>query len=182
MNDSNNVALPDDELIRQTARGNEQAFLELYQRHHRQVFNYVARLTRNPEEAQDLLQDVFLAVWRGASGFRGEAGVKTWLFRIAHHQTVSWLRRRRPVVPLEEWDELGDPGPEQLVIASWQRQKLSAALDRLSVKHRAVLELAFVHEMSYNEIAKVVGCPVGTVKSRMSYALQALSGALKVLK
>jgi RNA polymerase sigma-70 factor, ECF subfamily len=166
-------------LLRQVACGDELAFCELYQRYHKQIYNYVLRLIHEPKEAEDLLQEIFLAVWRGANRYRGQAQVKTWLYRIAHYQAVSWLRKHRNVAPFEDIRDAFSKGPEQAILDTSQREEVQNALMHLSSKHRAVLELAFVHDMAYGEIAQVVGCPVGTVKSRMSYALKALTGKLK---
>ena len=166
-------------LLRRIAGGDELAFSELYQRYHVPIFNYVLRLIRDPKEAEDLLQEIFLAVWRGAYRYREQAQVKTWLYSIAHYQAVSWLRKRRLVTLFEDGVDLYSEGPEHITADIMQRDDVRKALNCLSTKHRAVLELAFVHGMAYKEIAQVVGCPVGTVKSRMSYALRALNGKLK---
>jgi RNA polymerase sigma-70 factor (ECF subfamily) len=102
------------------------------------------------------------------------------MFRIAHHQAVSWLRRHKPVVALDEVRQVSlEESPEAASIRSWRADQLQQALDQLSANHRAVIELAFVHGLSYAEIARVMDCPLGTVKSRMSYALQYLNGFLK---
>jgi RNA polymerase sigma-70 factor (ECF subfamily) len=165
----------DADLIRLIAGRNEPAFLELYQRYSAPVFAYLLRLIHEPREAEDLLQEVFVAVWRGASAYRGQAQVRTWLYRIAHNQAVSWFRQHRPSSPIDEIT-IVDSGhkPEDHLINEWQRGRLRQAVDRLSHRHREVLELAFGAELPYADIAKIVGCPVGTVKSRMSYALKAL--------
>ena len=174
-------ACSDEDLLGAVARRDERAFDVLYHRYNVPLYNYILRLIHRPPVAEEILQEVFLAVWEGAAGFKGESQVKTWLFRIAHHQAVSWLRRKREVLTHD--GELPDvpvpPGAESQVIAAWQTDKVRAALDKLSPEHRAVLELVFFYEMSYAEIAKVLDCPVGTVKSRMSYARRNLSGHLK---
>ena len=167
-------------LLERTAGGDEDAFVELYQRHHRTIFNYLLRLVREVDFAEELLQEVFVAAWRGAGRFRGQAMVKTWLFRIAHNQAVSWLRRHKKTISLQE-DTVVDSGekdPEKLAEVALRADQVHLALDQLSPKHRAVVELAFVGSFSYAEIAQILDCPVGTVKSRMSYALRYLAGAL----
>ena len=131
-------------------------------------------------EAEDLLQEVFLIVWKGAAGFRGDARVKTWIFRIAHHRAVSWLRQRKPVVKLDEtnlkdWQN----NPERTAAQSLRDRQIQETISQLSWKHRAVLELVFVQQMSYSETAQVLGCPLGTVKSRMSYAMRILEQRFK---
>ncbi len=185
MLDSAAIAVPtpnDHHLVRQVASGDERAFDELYQLYGQAVFNYVLRLINDPAVAEELLQDVFLAAWQGAGRFREQASVKTWLLRIAHHRTVSWLRRKRLATSLDEAEDIAidDPIDEHLA-QTWRAEQIRQALDQLSVKHRAVVELTFVHELSYAEIAEIMNCPIGTVKSRMSYALAHLSRIIQAL-
>ncbi len=177
--DQKDLSSSDVLLIRQIAYGDEGAFSELYQRYQKPIFNYVLRLIHEPKEAEDLLQEIFLAVWRGAHRYREQAQVKTWLYRIAHYQAVSWLRKHRNVSAFEDINESNTKGPEEISSDIWQRDEVQKAINNLSAKHRAVLELTFIHGMAYREIAHIVGCPVGTVKSRMSYALKAMHWALK---
>ncbi len=172
--DKPDISASDVLLLHQIACSDEGAFSAFYQRYHKAIFNYVLRLIHDPKEAEDLLQEIFLAVWRGAYRFREQAQVKTWLYRIAHYQAISWLRKHRNESPLDDIQENAAQGPEQISMDNWQHDEMQKALNSLSAKHRAVLELAFMHGMRYAEIAQVVGCPVGTVKSRMSYALKAM--------
>jgi len=175
------VARPsaDFDLVRQVAAGDEAAFAELYDLYAPPVYNYLLRLVNEPAIAEEILQEVFLAMWRSARHFRAEARVKTWLLRIAHHQAVSWLRRKRVVLWSD--DDLDQEAAESIdddLARSWQIDQLRGALVRLSPNHRAVIELTFVHGLSYTEIAQVMGCPIGTVKSRMSYALRHMNKLL----
>ena len=173
----------DHDLIRQVAAGNERAFDELYQGYSLPIFNYILRLVHEPSVAEELLQEVFLAVWQGAGRFREQATVKTWLLHIAHNQSVSWLRRNRKVSALDDLIEVAaDDQIEEQVARAWHVDQVYLTLDRLSPKHRAVVELAFVHQLSYTEIAQVLSCPIGTVKSRMSYALRHLASLLKEIE
>jgi RNA polymerase sigma-70 factor (ECF subfamily) len=174
----------DHQLLRQVAAGDEQAFDELYRAYHVAVYNYILHLIHEPNVAEELLQEVFLAAWQGAARFRQEAKVKTWLLNIAHNQSVSWLRRIRQVSALDDLPDLPDDGEpiEEQIVRTWTADRIRLALDRISPKHRAVIELAFVHELSYAEIAEVLDCPLGTVKSRISYALRNLNGVLKRLE
>ena len=179
------LAIPtsDLQLIRRVAARDQQAFAELYQRYELPLFNYLLRLVNEGPVAEDLLQEVFLALWNGAGGFHGQAKVSTWLFRVAHNQAVSWLRSHRPEVP-EEWiaDLAGEnDNPEALAFQTLRNDQIRSALDGLSTEHRAVIELAFYYDMPYAEIAEVIGCPVGTVKSRMSYARRYLASVLHSL-
>lgn len=169
----------DQELLQGTVWRDEGDFAELVDRYSVRLYNYVLRLVGQHEAAEELLQETFVAAWQGAGGFGGRASVSTWLFRIAHHKAVDWLRRSRPQ-SLEELDYLpGEERPEEDAFDGWAGGRLAAALAQLSPEHRAVLELAFVHGLSYREVAQVVGCPVGTVKSRVSHARRLLKGALE---
>jgi RNA polymerase sigma-70 factor (ECF subfamily) len=169
----------DHQLVRQVAARDERAFDELYRSYSAAVYGYLLHLVNEPAVAEDLLQEVFLAAWQGADRFRAEARVKTWLLRIAHHQAVSWLRRRRPAVALDDLAEaVADDTAEEALAYAWRADEIRAALERLSANHRAVIELTFMHDLSYTEIAEIMDCPIGTVKSRMSYALRHLDRVL----
>ena len=174
------VTNTDIELLRQVASGDEAAFAELYDQYAPPVYNYLLRLINEPAVAEEILQEVFLVMWQSAHRFRAEARVKTWLLRIAHHQAVSWLRRTRAVLwPNDELEADGDDRVEDHLAHRWQIDQVRAALAQLSPNHRAVIELTFVQGLSYAEIAAVMNCPVGTVKSRMSYALRHLNTLLR---
>ncbi len=168
-------------LIERTATGDEAAFFQLYQRHHLPLFNYLLRLVQEAPVAEDLLQEAFLAVWRGAGKFRGQSKVKTWIFRIGHNQAVSWLRKLRPAEQDPVFIPEEDPLPEAQAHETWRAEQVWRAMERLSSTHRAVVELAYMQSFSYPEIAQILDCPVGTVKSRMSYALRYLGAALREL-
>src|SRR5512140_2510358 len=146
------VAQPpaDVDLLRQVAAGDDAAFAELYDLYAPPVYNYLLRLVNESAVAEEILQEVFLSMWRGAHRFRAEAQVKTWLLRIAHHQAVSWLRRERAVLwPDDELEGDAAQSIEEDLARSWQIDQVRGALVRLSPKHRAVIELTFVHGLSY---------------------------------
>ncbi len=174
---------PDDAvLLQRAAQGDENAFERLYARHSTALFNYLLRLVRHSEIAEEILQETFIAVWQQAALFEGRSAVKTWIFRIGHHKAVSWLRRNREHLSLDEsiLPEGGCVLRESADLRAWEEvDALRQALDSLSPKHRAVVELAYGQGMTYKEIAWILGCPVGTVKSRMKYALQHLEGILR---
>lgn len=160
----------DADLIEQIARRNEVAFEELYRRFNGMLYNFLKGLVSDQYAAEELLQEVFLAVWKGAGRFRRMASVKTWLFNIAYKQGISWLRKRREL-PVEDLDNLpACQNPEQSILAGTDREVLLQAFEQLSPQHRSVVELVLYYEMPYAEVAQVLECPVGTVKSRLSYA------------
>ena len=174
------IVITDIALLRLAADGDEGAFCELYNRHSASILNYLMHMLNETAAAEDILQEVFIAAWKGARRFKGEAQVKTWLYRIAHNLVVSWWRKRRKTQQyIDDQISWAQPGPEHVIQDGWSNESILSELNRLSPAHRAVIELTFYHGLSYQEIARVLGCPVGTVKSRMSYARQYLSNALQ---
>jgi RNA polymerase sigma-70 factor (ECF subfamily) len=172
-------SLSDRQLLQGVARQEERSLTELYERHSTSLYNYLFRLVNRWDVAEELLQEVFLVAWESAASFRGRAKVTTWLFRIAHHKAVDWLRKKRPD-RLERVDWLpADDSPEKEVFDAWTMEQIQAALEQLSAKHRAVIELAFLDGLSYHEVARIVDCPVGTVKSRVCYARRYLRRTLE---
>lgn len=170
-------------LIQAIAAGDEAAFNELYGRYHRKLYAYLSLFLGDQQGAEDVLQDVFVAVWQGAKRFRGHSQVKTWLYRIAYRRAVSWIRKRS--------HSFADQGfmqdhqainPEEALERLLEHERLRKALAELPIKQRSVVELAFGQGMSYLEIAEVMTVPVGTVKSRMSQALRSLSALIKRLE
>lgn len=166
------------DLLAKVAQRDSKAFREIYDIYSTPVYNYLLRLIHQSSVAEELLQDVFLAVWEGSGRFQGRSSVKTWIFRIAHNQAVSWIRKgKKQDDHLLEDDEALDlvPAslntPEDYFFSNWRADQIISALKHLSETHRAVIELAFVHDLSYTEIAEVMSCPLGTVKSRINYAL-----------
>lgn len=177
------ATLPDADtgLIARMAAGDEGALSALYAAYGRRLFAYAVRLTGSLPIAEEVVQDSLFAAWQGAGRFRGDSRVLTWLLGIVHHQALNATRRKRlPAAPLDEAAPVPDSGnsPQVLAEAAERRGALRAALRELSRDHRAALELVFYQGLSLAEAAAVMRCPVGTVKSRLSYAKAHLRGAL----
>jgi RNA polymerase sigma-70 factor (ECF subfamily) len=168
------------ELVQRIAAGDEAALRGLYMAHGQRLYAYALRLTGDPAQADDVVQDALVAIWRSAGKFRGEGHLLAWLLGIVHHTAIKSLRHRS--TPISEQMEAslptGDPMPEEQVQASEQTEWIRQGLERLSPEHRAALELVFYQGLSLQEAAQVCGCPVGTIKSRLSYARQQLRGML----
>jgi RNA polymerase sigma-70 factor (ECF subfamily) len=173
-------------LLTRIAQGDQEALKCLYAAYRSRLWSYLWRqLDRDTNWTEELVQDVLLAVWRSAGSYRGEAQVATWLFRIAHNLAANARRaraRRIQPEPLEDADdgqEQSDAGlshlPEDRIL---DRLALTEALDQLSPRHREVLHLAFYQGFAPSEIAGILSVPVGTVKSRLSYARRALQAQL----
>jgi len=159
------------ELLQAVQRGDKSAFEKLYASTHRDVFHYILSFLKDAGAAEDVLIEVYLAVWRNASSFQGRSKVKTWIFGIARNQALNALRRSPPTSSLENHPGAavsGDSGK-----SAEQRVLVNQALAALSRQHREVLELVFIYGMRYQEIAHLLGIPVNTVKTRIFHAKKA---------
>lgn len=171
------AVVTDEALLQRLGDGDARALETLYQLHGAALFGFLLAITDDRTLAEEVLQDTLLAAWRSAAGFRGGAKVRTWLFAIARRQARDRTRRRRlPVVADEEGAMVADPapGPEQLALLRDDVADVVQAARELPPHQREVLALIFVHELTYEEAARVVGVPLGTVKSRLSLARRAL--------
>jgi RNA polymerase sigma-70 factor (ECF subfamily) len=177
--------ISDAECVRRVQRGETDAFETLVRRHEKTIFNLVYRMLGDAEEAAEVSQEVFLSAFRAAGQFRGDANFSTWLYRIAINHASTRRKtlnsRQRKVVPIESADSLHDPQPGPLEILEKQeiREKVQFALNQLEPDDAAVILLRDLQDVSYNEVAHVLEIPVGTVKSRLHRARQALKSRLK---
>jgi RNA polymerase sigma-70 factor (ECF subfamily) len=168
-------------LLARIARGDRQALADLYRHEGVALLHYLLQFTTDRGLAEELLQDTFVAVWKNAASFAGRSRARAWLFGIARRRACKRLRRREPsLAGLDGLEALpaSEPEPEAALFARLDREALLAAVERLSELHREVLLLAFVHELSYAEIAEILGVPLGTVKSRLNHAKRALRALL----
>jgi len=152
------------------------AFSQLVTRHQDRIYRFLVRLTRSPDDARELTQETFLNAYQALARWRPEARFTTWLFHIARNQSYDWLRRHKRVDFVAWGDEqdlgLADPAPTpDATLETVQRLRgLERALARLPTDHREILLLREIEEMSYEEIAEVLGIGLGTVKSRIARA------------
>lgn len=162
--------IPDVMLLRAVATGASGAVEELYARYGPAVYGFLMARLGDALLAEEVLQDVMLSAWRAAGQFRGESKVLTWLLSIARNRAINARRRHRlPQIPLSDAYETPgtDTGPFERVLRSSERQLVRATLEQLSPQQREVLVLVFFHQLTENEVADVLGIPVGTVKSRL---------------
>ncbi|QUV84350.1 RNA polymerase sigma factor [Chloracidobacterium aggregatum] len=166
----------DEELLRAFQQGDEQAFSQLYQRHRMAIYRFLARRLSSSVRAEELCQDVFVALVEHAGSWRGEASVKTYLYRIAFNRLVSDTRRsehRVMVAPAPDDEPAPAREPQaaerpDVVFETQERARLvREALERLSPEFRDTLVLKEYDGLSCEEIAEVLGVAVGTVKSRL---------------
>jgi len=157
--------LPDRDLLSVHCAGDPDAFGELFRRHRDRMWALALRMTRDPEVAADAVQEAFIAAFRGADSFRGEAAVTTWLHRIVVNSCLDRLRRTKPAVPLPEADlSLADTHDHHHSVDV--RLDIRAALDQLPEGQRMALILVDMHGLSVAEAAAVLKVAEGTIKSR----------------
>lgn len=173
---------PDMILLRRIIAGDSAALESLYQRHGKAVLAYLIGQVGDRDLAEELLQDVMLAAWHGASKFRGGSQVRTWLLGIARYQAINARTRQQgrhpqPALLLREEEASGDV-LDDAILRQAEMQDLRAAFAQLSEAHRETLELIFYHDLSGNDAAAVLGVAPGTVKSRIHRALAALKTLL----
>lgn len=164
-------------LLARIANGDRLALEHLYARVRLPVLQYLLHLTSDRRNAEELLQDTMVAIWKNARSFAGKSSVRAWIFGIARQRAFKRLRRREPVcltLDAVESEPSGQPGPEAALLATVDRKELAHALEQLNPVHREVLLLTFVHQLSYKEIAEVIDVPIGTVKSRLNGAKRSL--------
>jgi RNA polymerase sigma-70 factor (ECF subfamily) len=167
--------------LNQIAAGDEAALDELYTAYAQRLYAFALRLCADPAMAEDVVQDLLLTIWRDAGRYRAQGRVIAWLLGIVHHSAIKALRKGKRTVSMEQVQELvADlPSPEEQSLRSDLQDKVVKGMSTLSTEHREVLELVFYQKLSLEESARVLDCPVGTVKSRLSYARKALRGELE---
>ncbi|MGA2032140.1 MAG: sigma-70 family RNA polymerase sigma factor [Thermoguttaceae bacterium] len=165
-------------LVLRCQAGDEDAFGELVARYQPRLRYYFRRMLPREDQVDDVLQDVWLAAFRALPRLADPAALAAWLYRIARDKASVQWRKHRPEHPLEVSDLVEEPscGDE---FDHEDALEIHAALDRLAPEHREILVLRFLEGMTYEQIAKVTGCPIGTVRSRLYYAKSALHGAIE---
>jgi RNA polymerase sigma-70 factor (ECF subfamily) len=166
----------DRDLIAKARRGDVEAYNLLVSRWEKRIFNYLLRLVSNREDAFDLSQDVFLKVYQSLSKLDDPARFSGWLFRIAHNEAFSLLRRRRPESAMTQEPRPAESGPGLLPIEL--SLAVDSALRRLTEDQREAVLLKVFQGFKFEEMAEILGCPVSTVKSRLYTALDLLKTAL----
>ncbi len=175
----------DEALIAAALNGSAYAWEKLVKRYESQIFNYSVRLTGNSSDAMDLMQEVFLGVYRNLHRFRGDAKFSSWILRIAHNKAVDMNRRRRLMsnqlrMNDDEFDILdilsGDTGnePDEKLGNQQRNGKITRMLARLSLEHRLVVEFKVFQSLTFDEIAVMQDISANTVKTRFYTALKKL--------
>ncbi len=166
-------------LVTRCQAGDDEAFAELVARYHGRIGYFVRRMLTDAASADDVLQETWLAAFRGLGRLRSPAAFPVWLYRIARDKACHELRRRRQWVELADDATAPDDPEGEPPLAPEQAAAIHRGLERLAPPHREVLVLRFLEDMTYEDIAEVTGCPVGTVRSRIHYARRALRRAME---
>lgn len=173
----------DSRLIQLVARGDSDAFTELYQRFARPVLAMALRQLGDTGRAEEAAQETFAAVWRSARSYRPERGsASAWLYAVARHAIIDRARQRRePAVEVPD-EASSEIGPDELAEGAWLAWRVHAALEQLPERERAVLELAYWSGLSQSEIASYLDVPLGTVKTRTRTGLGRLAVLLEEVR
>lgn len=182
---------PDAVLVGRAREGEYAAYEELIRRHQRKIYALVYNMTSNKEDAEDMVQDVFVKAFASLKNFKGDSSFYTWVYRIAVNRTINFLkkRKRNPDLSLDDMDQAIERDPAYVELRAREspvrdaglselQKKLNEALQTLSEKHRTVVVLHDIQGVPHEEIARMIGCSEGTVRSRLFYARQHLQREL----
>ena len=184
--------LGDADLAVAARKGSSDACTALVRRFERPVYNLVVRLVQDPALAEDLTQDAFLKMFRGLAQYDASLRFSSWLFRIAHNTAIDHLRQRRLLLatprldedgdtidPLDQLPDLRGDSPEQAATRRQMAAVIDRAIDTLRPEYRAVVVLRHHEDLDYEEIAEVMGLPLGTVKTYLHRARRELAARLR---
>ena len=190
--DSNTPAgMLEGDLVRHAQRGDLEAYDELVKRYQQRIYATIYHMTSNHDDANDLAQDAFIKAYSALKSFRGGSTFYTWIYRIAVNKTINFLKQRKNKhhFSLNDLDFNTENNPDLVALISDKtpvrevglaelQKKLNEALMKLSEPHRMVVVLHDVQGQSHDEIAEIMDCNIGTVRSRLFYARQQLQGYL----
>lgn len=184
--------ITDNELVEIVRTKNSERYSEIVERYQTRLFVYIYRLIGNKEEAEDLLQDVFVKAYRNLNSYDTSRKFSSWIYRIAHNETVNFIKRKS-LKRFISWetittakDKLDSSSEEEGADIAWIRKEISKevseAISRLPSKYKQVLTLRYYADQSYEEIADILGKPVNTVGTLINRAKKKLSEELKNFK
>jgi len=181
-------------LVERAQRGDKQAFGLLVQKYQRKLARLLSRFIRDPSEVEDVAQEAFVKAYRALPAFRGDSAFYTWLYRIGINTAKNYLMamgRRAPTSTVleaeeaegfDEGEQLRDINtPESVLLSKEIAQTVNATIEKLPEELRSAIQLREIEGMSYEDIAKVMDCPIGTVRSRIFRAREAIAEQLRPL-
>lgn len=179
------------ELIKRCQKGDRDAFNELVEQYQSQIINIAYGMLSDREDAYDAAQETFVKIYRNIGGFKGKSSLSTWIYRIVANVCNDILRKRQKrVVEFSisgavsddddrEMDITDDaPTPEEWLELSEEQRAVRKAISELGAEHREIITLSDIEQLSYDEISEILRCPIGTVKSRINRARNALKKKL----
>ena len=179
------------DLVRRARDGDISAYDDLVKRYQERIYATIYHMTSNHEDANDLAQEAFIKAFSALKSFKGGSSFYTWLYRIAINKTINFLKQRKNKIhlSLNDLDFNAENDPDLVALVSHKtphreagllelQKKLNEALLKLSDSHRMVVVLHDIQGLSHEEVGEIVGCNVGTVRSRLFYARQQLQGFL----
>jgi RNA polymerase sigma-70 factor (ECF subfamily) len=174
------IAEDDSRLVARIATRDLAAFETLYRSYHARLTRFLINMLHRPHLVEEALNDTLMVVWKRPDAYNGTSKVSTWIFAIAYRTALKARARRDE--PLEdkyaEHRASAEARPDQDLEAREVQAILLSAMSQLSADHRAVLDLTYFHDLGYREIAEIMDCPVGTVKTRMHHARRRLKDVL----
>jgi RNA polymerase sigma factor (sigma-70 family) len=188
---SPNPATDELSLVKHAKRGDLSAYDDLVRRYQERIYATIYHMTSNHEDANDLTQDTFIKAFQALKSFKGGSSFYTWVYRIAVNKTLNFLKQRkhRPQLSLNDLEINAEHDPDLVALISDKtprreaglgelQEKLNEAMQKLSEPHRLVVTLHDVQGLPHEEIAEIMDCNVGTVRSRLFYARQQMQGYL----
>jgi len=179
------------ELVKNARQGHLEAYDELVKRYQERIYATIYHMTSNHEDANDLAQEAFIKAFHALKSFKGGSSFYTWVYRIAVNKTINFLKQRKnkAQMSLDDLDFNAEHDPDLVALISDKtprrevnlaelQEKLNGAMQKLSEPHRLVVTLHDVQGLSHEEIAKIMDCNIGTVRSRLFYARQQLQAYL----
>jgi RNA polymerase sigma factor RpoE len=179
------------ELVRRARKGDLSAYDDLVRRYQERIYATIYHMTSNHEDANDLAQEAFIKAFQALKSFKGGSSFYTWVYRIAVNKTINFLKQRknRTQMSLDDLDFNAEHDPDLVALISDKtprreaglaelQEKLNAAMQKLSEPHRLAVTLHDVQGLSHEDIAEIMDCNVGTVRSRLFYARQQLQAYL----
>ncbi|HAT73954.1 MAG: RNA polymerase, sigma-24 subunit, ECF subfamily [Candidatus Moranbacteria bacterium GW2011_GWF2_36_839] len=189
LEDKSKNELTDSELVEIVRNSDQERYGEIIERYQGKLFAYLFRLIGSRDEAQDILQDVFLKAYRNLQSYDTARKFSSWIYRIAHNEAVNFIKRRalKRFIPWEDIaatkDKLEMMSFEEGADKAWLRKEIgkevNVALDKMPFKYKQVLVLRYFSDKSYEEISEILGKPMNTVGTLISRAKQKLSEELK---
>lgn len=186
-----NSAVTDLDLVRQTKLGDRHAFDMLVLKHQRKLAHVISRYLKLPQQIEDVSQEAFINAYRGIMSFREDSQFSTWLHRIGVNAAMSFLVAERRRIPLYQpsfnannnepivLEIVDDESPERLIATKQIGETVSSALRKLPEELRTAITLREIDGLSYEEIASIMGCPIGTVRSRIFRARENIVAVLQ---